>query len=290
MPTLVASGLSQDEFVGMAVRSRKPAALSSVPLPRGASSDYAGPTHLIIVCHGVMGVPSHVAELCGAVRAALGPRALVLAPACFSGFRSLAGTEACGDAVFAALTEAAGIHKATLRHVSLMGYSFGGILARWVCGRLEGCGFLGLEPLNFVTVACPHLGIADDVGVAGGLGEALRFMVRHAGGATGEEMSQSDDGRCLLSWMASPTSPFFAGLSRFRRRSLYACLRGDRTVSFYTAYFPSLDGGGGECGDGGGDGDGCSEEQRRAMSACAECARGATPGFVKAEAAHYPHV
>jgi len=114
-----------------------------------------------------------------------------------------------------------------------------------------------------VTIACPHLGVVEDsndvhddnddnVATSGSAhtnnqrnswsSALVQFFVSHAGGATGEELSQSAmDRRALLSWMADPVSPFYQGLKAFEKRSLYASLRGDRTVSFYTAYFPSDD-------------------------------------------------
>ena len=179
-------------------------------------------------------------------------------------------------------------------------------MCRWVCGRLFEHGFLGLKPCNLVTIACPHLGVAEDDDVHGknaagrSWGAAVvKFLVSNAGGATGEELSQSaGDRRALLTWMADPASPFYQGLKAFERRALYACLRGDRTVSFYTAYFPTDD----ECQRGGNDdgggngypGDGLVSVSDGLSSTCASCRVWApTLGFVKpcvAGTGQHPHV
>jgi len=203
-------------------------------------------------------------------------------------------------------------------------------LCRWLCGRLYEHNFLGLAPCNFVTIACPHLGVveddADDDAVDLTLNAIaqkrsrkswsaalVQFFVSNAGGATGEELGQPrNDRRALLTWMADPVSPFYQGLKAFQRRSLYASLRGDRTVSFYTAYFPS-DGEysvNSEVCNGIGDIDSvrddsnrrvknsssCSDDRREndIASTCASCRpSGATLGYVKPSALgalHYPHV
>jgi len=90
-------------------------------MPTASSSPTASYTHLVVVCHGAMGWPAHVANLCAAIRLSLGPSALVLAPACFSGFRTLSGTQACGDRVFAEIQAAKAKHRLTLTHISLLG-------------------------------------------------------------------------------------------------------------------------------------------------------------------------
>jgi len=140
----------------------------------------------------------------------------------------------------------------------------------------------------------------------------VQFFVSNAGGATGEELGLSEkDRRALLTWMADPASPFYQGLKAFLKRSLYASLRGDRTVSFYTAYFPSddEDSANSEADNGNGDIDSVRDGSNRRdknsssrgdrseiniASTCASCrSSGATLGYVKPSALgalHCPHV
>jgi hypothetical protein len=160
-------------------------------------------------------------------------------PACYSRLSSLKGTVFAGDAVFAQIQILLDKHKSTLKYVSLVGYSFGGVVAMWVAGRLQTANFCGLTPKHFITIACPHLGATDPDSSDSSLFQRYRsFFIRNAGGKTGLELSHGDS-LGLLPWMADPASPFFAGMRAFRARALYANLRGDRTVPFRTAYFPA---------------------------------------------------
>ena len=160
-------------------------------------------------------------------------------PSTFSRLKSLNGTQSAGDAVFAGIKDIVAKHKGSLKEISLVGYSFGGIVAWWVAGRLYAEGFLGLTPQNFVTIACPHLGATDPDSTHSNLFQIIRkFFIHRAGGQTGAELSHNDE-HSLLLWMSDPASPFYAGLKCFCQRILYANLRGDRTVPFHTAYFPS---------------------------------------------------
>ena len=134
IPKIVALGLIQEAFyLLMTPETSKDAVRSPLNHARGTTptgfNPQAGYTHLVVVCHGVMGRPGHVANLCEAIRASLGIKALVLAPACCTGFATLAGTQACGNAVFAELQAAAATHKPTLTHVSLLGTSRAAVIA-----------------------------------------------------------------------------------------------------------------------------------------------------------------
>jgi hypothetical protein len=172
----------------------------------------------------------------------LGESVVIYSPSCYTRFSSLKGTVFAGDAVFTQMRTLIEKHKATLKYVSLVGYSFGGVVAMWVAGRLQTTGFCGLTPQHFITIACPHLGATDPDAEGGSLFQRYRrFFIRNAGGTTGLELSHADE-LSLLPWMADPASPFFAGLRAFRSRALYANLRGDRTVPFHTAYFPAAHG------------------------------------------------
>jgi hypothetical protein len=198
-----------------------------------------GHTHLFILLHGVMGNASHMSELSKEIQAVHGESALLYSASCYSGFKSLRGTQYAGEKVFSEIKILINENKKTLNKVSLLGYSFGGMVATWVAGRLIQEKFMGLTPMNFVTIGCPHLGAVPPHG-GGCFVRFRRFLMQTVGRATGEELSLSDAGQ-LLAWMSEPSSPFHAALRSFRRRALYANLRGDRTVPFHTAYFPAED-------------------------------------------------
>ena len=194
--------------------------------------------HLVVLLHGVMGVPAHMQALSKEIVAVLGKRTHIFAPSCYSRLKSLQGTQRAGDSVFAGIKELIAKHNSTLKYISLIGYSFGGVVAFWLAGRLERNEFLGLSPRNFITIACPHLGATDPDVKHENLFQIMRALfVLYLGGETGAELSHCDDA-VLLTWMADSASPFFKGLKAFHRRVTFANLRGDRTVPFYTAYFP----------------------------------------------------
>lgn len=142
MPKLIAAGLSCEAYNQMvltgtsldSVRSRKISTgqsnkhaqfakpdVATVPADDYSNRPVLSYTHLVVVCHGAMGWPAHVANLCAAIRSSLEPSALVIAPACFSGFRTLAGTQTCGDLVFAEIQAAKATHHSTLTHLSVLG-------------------------------------------------------------------------------------------------------------------------------------------------------------------------
>ena len=193
-------------------------------------------SHLVVLMHGVMGNQSHMSQLSKQISSALGDSALIHITGCYSGFKSLRGTQSSGDAVFFEISGLIQKHKSSLLKISLIGYSFGGIVATWVAGRLFTQDFFGLIPVNFVTIACPHLGAVSPHG-GGCFVRYRRFLMQFAGEQTGAELSLTDRSQ-LLPWMADPSSPFHAGLKAFRYRALYANVRRDRTVPFRAAYFP----------------------------------------------------
>jgi hypothetical protein len=199
----------------------------------------SGKNHLVVLLHGVMGWPSHMKELSKELTTTFGSGVLAHSPSTFSRLKSLGGTQATGETVFDEVKGLVAKHKSTLKEISIVGYSFGGIVAWWVAGRLYSEDFLGLIPQNFVTIACPHLGATDPDASPVNMFQTIRsFFIRQAGGQTGSELSHRDEVG-LLPWMADPASPFFAGLKAFQERILYANLRGDRTVPFQTSFFPA---------------------------------------------------
>jgi len=201
-----------------------------------AGRNAEGPTHLVVLMHGVMGRSSHMDALGEAARRRLGSDALVVSPSCYARLNSLRGTRNAGSAVFAEMQAIVQEHT-SLKCVSLCGYSFGGIVAMWVAALLHERACLGLVPVNFITVACPHLGATEPTG--GGLLAALRRQFIRSGGVqTGAELSHGDPSALLLH-LTRPCSAGYAGMKAFARRATYANLRGDRTVPFETAFFPA---------------------------------------------------
>ena len=131
-----------------------------------------------------------------------------------------------------------------IRKLSMVGYSLGGLVARYVCGLLYSRGwFEKIRPVNFTTFASPHLGVRTPLA---GYGNHLRNVL---GARTlcmsGRQLFMIDQfrdtGRPLLSVLADPGSIFIHALKQFEHRSLYANVVNDRSAPFYTTAISAID-------------------------------------------------
>lgn len=118
----------------------------------------------------------------------------------------------------------------TVKKISFIGYSLGGLVARYIIGELQRLGVLDrIEPVFFCTFATPHLGVwffKKRFQVLNVLGSNLLGFV-------GSELFIKDKKKILVQ-LAS--GDYFKGLSRFRERFCFANIRHDRTVNFYSSY------------------------------------------------------
>ncbi|KZT55843.1 DUF676-domain-containing protein [Calocera cornea HHB12733] len=121
--------------------------------------------------------------------------------------------------------------------VSIVGYSLGGLIARYVIGILQTQNFFDrVTPSAFYTFAAPHIGLPRYPSFYSSLTYTLgpRWLSR-----TGEQFYAIDSwgstGRPLLEIMADPEGVFYRGLERFGRRCLYANAAGDVTVPYVTS-------------------------------------------------------
>ena len=200
------------------------------------SSAPAEPVHLFVIIHGYMGIAHNVDELAKSLRRQFGSQALVFVPNSFGVLRTLDGIDVCSRRVLVQLRALVAEHP-SLRALSLVGYSMGGLMARYLAGALlvaEPAPFLGLTPTNLVTIACPHLGPRLDH--SSSISSRLFLLLgRTVGGRSGLQMTNADGGR-LLALMACRRSAFHRGLAAFERRALYANAHGDNTVPFWSAF------------------------------------------------------
>ncbi|KAL9127018.1 MAG: hypothetical protein Q9217_004033 [Psora testacea] len=126
---------------------------------------------------------------------------------------------------------------AHIRKLSVVGYSLGGLVARYAIGLLYSKGWFDrLEPINFTTFATPHLGVRTPVlGVHSRLWNFLGSSTLSISGRQLFTMdSFRDTNRPLLSILADPNTIFMLALSRFRYRVLYANIINDRSAPYYT--------------------------------------------------------
>lgn len=210
------------------------APITTMPTEADAVDAGAPPEHLVILCHGLHGSPGSVQALSHALHLAhgFGNRLLIhLSLANFTSIRSTHSGVAAGGERLASEIEGLVAKYPSLKRISLMGFSLGGLYIRAAAPLIE---HLGLAPVNFVAVASPHAGIR---GHLHGLVE--RTVALGVLGDTGRDLllldSRGEGGAPLLVWMADPRSPHWRALSRYPNRVVAANVLGDDKVPYHAA-------------------------------------------------------
>ena len=199
-----------------------------------ATSD--APTHLILLLHGYMGYSDNMAVMASSLREKFGSEALVLAPNVYALLKSHDGIDVIARRVMENIRATVAAHP-TLTDISLIGYSMGGLLARFLAGLLviEPLPFLGLAPVNLVTVGTPHVGARRVIDTS--LSTRFLFLLSwYIGGRSGVQMMCIDRDVHLLALMACRRSAFASGAAKFQRRALYSNSNADHTVPFWTSF------------------------------------------------------
>ncbi|MCJ1288228.1 hypothetical protein MMC26_007583 [Xylographa opegraphella] len=212
----------------------------------GATSSKAD--HLCVLVHGLWGNPQHLEYLRSSLEARHGQDKLrIIVAARNSNMYTYDGTEVGGERVAREIEEEverlkeAGIH---IKKLSMVGYSFGGLIARYTIGLLYSRGwFENIIPVNFTTFATPHLGVKAPLD--GYHTTAWNYVGSRTLSISGQQLFLTDsfreEGRPLLTILADPNSIFIKALTCFKRRTLYANIVNDRSVPFYTAYISAQD-------------------------------------------------
>ncbi|XP_010536936.1 PREDICTED: putative lipase ROG1 [Tarenaya hassleriana] len=155
-------------------------------------------------------------------------------------------------------------HRSGLRKISFVAHSLGGLIARYAVGRLyeqtseansldplsrtgseKGDRIAGLEPMNFITFATPHLGSRGhrQFPILCGLPflERTASQTAHlAAGRTGKHLflvDKDDSKPPLLLRMATDSDnlKFISALHAFKRRTAYANVNYDYMVGWRTS-------------------------------------------------------
>ena len=121
--------------------------------------------------------------------------------------------------------------------LSIVGYSLGGLVARYSIGLLFSRGWFDkLQPVNFTAFASPFLGVRTPN--KGYHSAAYNLLASQLLSASGRQLflvdQFRDSGRALLEVMTDPTSIFIAGLKAFKHRALYANIINDRSAPWFT--------------------------------------------------------
>ncbi|BGP21280.1 lipid particle protein [Rhodotorula toruloides] len=250
------------------------------------------PVHLVTVLHGLWGSPTHIAYVVDSVtRHASRPSALrsraresspsraaetdvevvVLAPRtnAESFAHTYDGIDVCADRVVDEIdAEVRRIEDdgGRVERFSIVGYSLGGLVARYVLGLLNSrtpSFFSTVRPVNFTTFASPALGIPQYKSF---WSRTFRFLGSRLLSRTGNQLyerdrflparfnSGKDDGvkdrkglsrylpvvkgreeaEPLLKVLADPRYSFYKALARFEKIDVFANAVNDRTVPFPT--------------------------------------------------------
>jgi hypothetical protein len=124
-----------------------------------------------------------------------------------------------------------------IKKLSVVGYSLGGLVARYAIGLLYHKGYFEtIKPMTFTTFATPHLGVrTPSKGYPNHLWNVLGARTLST---SGRQLFTIDDfretGRSILDVMTDPSSVFMHALAQFERRTLYTNIINDRSAVYYT--------------------------------------------------------
>ncbi|GAA6064206.1 hypothetical protein JCM10212_001619 [Sporobolomyces blumeae] len=239
--------------------------------------------HLLVVLHGLWGSPSHIRYVCESAiehtKRANSPRAkgddgsrdvkLVVLAAKLNEFTATYdGIDLCAERALNEVDdEVERIRKdgGRVERFSIVGYSLGGLVARYLLGLLDSRSpsfFDSVRPVNFATFASPWVGIPKYEtfwsGVFRFLGARLlsrsgsqlyekdRFLPSHFDPSAKssrppspskgffKRMRARDKAEPLLKILADPRFSFYRALAKFERVEVFANTVNDRTVPFPT--------------------------------------------------------
>ena len=131
-----------------------------------------------------------------------------------------------------------------LDKISVVGYSLGGLIARYTIGLLYSRGYFdNIQPTNFTAFASPQLGVRTPfMGVHYSIWNILGARTLST---SGRQLflidSFRDTNRPLLSVLSDPSSIFMTALSKFKHRVLYANIINDRSAPYYTTSLSTSD-------------------------------------------------
>ncbi|RAH45095.1 lipase ROG1 family protein [Aspergillus brunneoviolaceus CBS 621.78] len=203
--------------------------------------------HLCVLVHGLWGNPSHLDFIATSLRDRYKEDRLhILAAKRNSGNYTYDGIELGGERLAHEVEETLerlAEEGHNIRKLSVVGYSLGGLVARYALGLLYARGWLDkLEPVNFTTFVSPHVGVRFPLKGTWG------FLWNNVGPRTismsGKQLFMidtfRDTGRPLLSVLADPDSIFIKALKTFKHRCVYSNIVNDRSTIFYTTAISAI--------------------------------------------------
>jgi hypothetical protein len=212
------------------------------------TGDAAKAEHLCILVHGLWGKPLHLNHLKNTLSEQYPDgRLYVLVPNSNAEYLTYDGIELGAERITNEIeqkVEELEKQGAKLSKISVVGYSLGGLIARYAIGLLYKNGlFDKLQPTNFTTFATPHLGVrSPTTGYGGQVWNTLGAKTLSTSGA---QMFLADNfretGKPLLAVLAEANSIFINGLKQFKHKSVYANTMNDRSVPYFTSAISRVD-------------------------------------------------
>ncbi|KAG6914058.1 hypothetical protein DXG01_002735 [Tephrocybe rancida] len=201
--------------------------------------------HLLVLIHGMWGNPGHLSELKRIITETYasssdGIQLEVLLAETNRDNSTYDGIDWGGERVAQEVVDKVAElekDKKTVSKFSITGYSLGGLIARYVIGILHQRGFFkDIVPVNFNTVATPHIGLPRYPSFLSAVTSSLgpKLLSR-----TGEQFYLADkwssSGRALIEVMADPDRIFYQALQTFQQIRIYSNAINDMTVPYVTS-------------------------------------------------------
>ncbi|CCE86355.1 Piso0_004839 [Millerozyma farinosa CBS 7064] len=217
--------------------------------------------HLVILVHGLWGQTYNLNYLERQVREQVKPakdceRILVHKTGSHAGFLTYDGLDVNGKRIadeVTAETKKIRSRGDKVTKLSVVGYSVGGVIARYAIGVLYSEGYYDkVKPMNFVTFCSPHVGtiFPGESWSARLFNAIIPFFLAHTGAQIfmrdrvnirSEYSSSEKRNLPLLVWMAERNSVFYKALAVFQNRALYCNVINDKRTSWYTCAISAMD-------------------------------------------------
>ncbi|OVA13285.1 protein of unknown function DUF676 [Macleaya cordata] len=245
----------------------------NVATPKGITKLKDKPDHLLVLVHGILASPSDWTYVEGELKRRLGRNFLIYASSSNTYTKTFSGIDGAGRRLADEVKQV--VQKTeSLKRISFLAHSLGGLFARYAIAVLhssnaDGNGqsdeltssrdknhensasslkrgtIAGLEPINFVTLATPHLGVRGRKQLPFLLGVSILEKLAAPiapilAGRTGRQLFLTDDKPSrppLLLRMASDCEDgqFISALGAFTCRILYANVSYDHMVGWRTS-------------------------------------------------------
>nr|VDC97976.1 unnamed protein product [Brassica oleracea] len=248
---------------GLRVQAMSATAQRKFSLSKGDADEKIEPDHLLVLVHGILASPSDWLYVEAEMKRRLGRRFLIYASSSNTFTKTFGGIDGAGKRLAEEVRQVIQKSK-SLKKISFLAHSLGGLFARHAVAVLYSAAasdgaavsnsgnshlprvlLAGLEPINFITLATPHLGVRGRKQLPFLLGVPILerlaaplapFVV----GRTGSQLFLTDgkaDKPPLLLRMASDCEDlkFLSSLGSFRSRIVYANVSYDHMVGWRTS-------------------------------------------------------